>query len=133
MRSTTRALVAIALLALTPAAAAAQPEPGSAVPELGPRDYGKNAANGEYRGPTQAERALALRGEALNRMYAPGAPSGLPSRPQDAPAAGAGFAWGDAAVGAGVVLALSALLGSYAVVRRRIGPAGMGSPGTLRS
>jgi hypothetical protein len=122
MRSTTRALVAIALLALTPAAAAAQPEPGSAVPELGPRDYGKNAANGEYRGPTQAERALALRGEALNRMYAPGAP-----------AAGAGFAWGDAAVGAGVVLALSALLGSYAVVRRRIGPAGMGSPGTLRS
>jgi hypothetical protein len=124
-------LMAIALLALPPLAAADQPQPGSAVAQQGPRDYSKNSASGEYTDP--AEAALAKRGEALNRALARarlhagyGAEARVASEAAGAPGptVQAGFAWGDAAVGAGVVLALLALLGSFAVVRRRIGPGG---------
>jgi hypothetical protein len=119
-RASIATLLAIALLSLPAVSGVAtadgteprfvDPKPGSAVAELGPKNYAKNGASGDFAG-SEAEAALIRRGLALNEALA-------------APAARAeaddGFAWDDAAVGAGVALALIGLACLLLVARRRI-------------
>ncbi len=122
-------LLAVALLALPSLAAGDTPQPGSAVAELSPKNYEKNSAGGDYAGPRgEAEAALIKRGLALNRAAQAGELTGAAQAPR--PAADDGFAWDDAAVGAGVALVLSAALASLLFVRRRLNA---GGPQPIRS
>jgi hypothetical protein len=108
----------IAFLAFPSVAAADDPRPGVAAAQIGAKDYSKNAAGGDYARSDEraaAEAALRIRGEALNQAMSPAAPT---------PKANSGFEWDDAAIGAGVALALVALLAGLAVVRHRIGDVG---------
>jgi hypothetical protein len=128
-------LIAIALLAL-PSVAASQPSP---------KDYSKNGATGDYadsvtrqgaaasraNARAEAESALRKRSEALEQAlaqerYYSSYGTGLDpaSQARQATRAGEGFAWGDAAIGAGVALAVSAALAGFVIVRRRTAPAG---------
>jgi hypothetical protein len=122
-RACTAIAMAIALLALPAIATGDTPEPGSAVAELGPKNYAKNSASGDYAGGrSEAEAALIKRGLALNQAAQASDLTGAAQAPR--PAGDDGFAWNDAAVGAGVALALSAALASLLFVRRRIAAGG---------
>jgi hypothetical protein len=126
MRS--RACVAVAMaiapLALPSIAAGADPEPGVAAAQFGTKDYSKNSAGGDYARSDEsaAAEALRIRGEALNEAMAASDSATAAAGPT--PKADSGFEWDDAAIGAGVALALVALLAGLAVVRHRIGDAG---------
>lgn len=134
-RRTVVALTAIALLALPNTAVSAAKDyeknaPTSAyahgpLPPSDPaKDYDKNAATGDYSGRRSTERPEA-------------APSTEPVSPSPAQivtvAAPSGFDWSDAAIGAGVALAIGAL-GLTTVVRRRriVSPAAAGRRGVTR-
>jgi hypothetical protein len=128
-RSTIVALAAVALLAF-PAVAS------SAI------DYSKNAATGDYAHgplpPSGLAKDYSKNGATGDYAHGPLPPSGLAKdyskneatgdyAPADTPsvqvvtvADNGGFAWGDAAIGAGVTLALALIaLGATTVIRRR--------------
>ena len=103
-RSTLLALAAVALLAF-PAAAT------SAI------DYSKNAATGDYaHGPLPPSGVT--KDYSKNGATGDYAPADAQSAQVVTVADDGGFAWGDAAIGAGVALALIAL-GAATVIRRR--------------
>ena len=109
MKSKSRTIVALAAVALLAFPAAAS----SAI------DYSKNAANGEYTvadAPSVQHSSKDYSKNAANGEYAP-----ADSRSVEVVAAidDGGFAWGDAAIGAGVALAVIAL-GATVFRRRRI-------------
>jgi hypothetical protein len=107
----TKLLPTTLLIVLLAAAAAGAdvrpPEPGAAAAASGPKDYSRNAATGDYR-----------------RSYADGirtsSLAGTTSPPERVSAAGGGFSWGDAGMGAaaGFVLAIAGAA-AVMVVRRR--------------
>jgi hypothetical protein len=95
----------MAVTALAPAAAGARPVPAD-YSSCG-KDYTKNAATGDY---------CATPTSTSSSSFTPAAP--VASGGSDD-----GFAWGDAAVGAGGAIALFALAGGAATVTRRRFPA----------
>jgi len=105
-KSTLAALAAVGLLAF-PAAA------GSAV------DYSKNAATGDYaHGPLPP--AGLTKDYSKNGATGDYAPADTQSAQLVTVADDSGFAWGDAAIGASVTLALTLIaLGATTVIRRR--------------
>jgi hypothetical protein len=105
-RSTIVALAAVALLAF-PAVAS------SAI------DYSKNAATGDYAHGPLPQSGLA-KDYSKNEATGDYAPADTPSVQVVTVADNGGFAWGDAAIGAGVTLALALIaLGATTVIRRR--------------
>jgi hypothetical protein len=99
-KSTIAALAAAALLAAPAVASGASDEPTpyahGPLPSGPVKDYSQNAADGTY------------------------APAETPSVEVVTVPEHAGFAWGDAAIGAGVALALSLIaLGATTAIRRR--------------
>jgi hypothetical protein len=130
MRSRALATAVLTIALLAPPSLAA---PG----DSSLKSYEHNSASGDYAAPVtpqggpgsrgearaEAEEALQRRSEALNRALAQeryyssyGTSVASPSH--------SGFAWGDAAVGAGVAVALIGALGAVALLRRRIRTAG---------
>jgi hypothetical protein len=137
--------VALALFVLIPAgnAIAMKMNDGSAylVQSPGPLVSEKLAGlSAEAWRPTKAEyRALMIRSEALNRKYGLGAyqlPAPvvsekigglqLPAQPEESTVVASGgseFDWGDAGIGAGVILAgILAAMGGAVALRHRYGP-----------
>jgi hypothetical protein len=108
-KSTFAALTAAALLAL----------PGVA---SGATDYSKNAATGKYAAPDNPSIQTGAKDYSENAATGDRVPAEAPSVKVVTVADEGGFAWDDAAIGAGValVLALIALGATTAIRRRRI-------------
>ena len=105
-KSTLLALAAVALLAFPAAATSAT-------------DYSKNAATGDYaHGPLPPSGVT--KDYSKNGATGDYAPAEAQSAQVVAVADDGGFAWGDAAIGAGVALALALIaVGATTVIRRR--------------
>jgi hypothetical protein len=106
-KSTIVALAAVALLAL-PAVAS------------GATDYSKNAATGDYAAGDHPSVQTGAKDYSKNGATGDYAPAETPSVKVVTVADDGGFAWDDAAIGAGVALALALIaLGATTVIRRR--------------
>jgi hypothetical protein len=111
-KSTVVALAAVALLALPAVATSAT-------------DYSKNGATGDYaHGPLPP--AVSAKDYSKNGATGDYVPAETPSVQVETVADNGGFAWDDAAIGAGVALALALIaLGATTLIRRRrASPAG---------
>jgi len=113
------ALIAIVVIAFGTMVGVAHAKPTAAV------------AHAKPTGMSQAEyRALMLRSEGLNRLYgvnvpvkgenyyARGIPTSAPTAVAAAPSTSTDFQWGDAAIGAGVLFGLTALIATGVGLRR---------------
>jgi hypothetical protein len=106
-KSTIVALAAVALLAL-PAVAS------------GATEYSKNAATGDYAAADDPSVQTGAKDYSKNAVTGDYVPTDTPSVKVVAVADDGGFAWDDAAIGAGVALALAVIsLGATTVIRRR--------------
>jgi hypothetical protein len=107
-RSTIVALAAVALLAFPAVASSAT-------------DYSRNAATGDYAAADHPSVQTGAKDYSKNGATGDYAPADSPSVEVVTVADDGGFAWGDAAIGAGVALALAGIaLGATVIRRRRI-------------